>query len=191
MKRGMLLLTLALLSACGGKKENSIQAPAGSKLSGYTLVEADGAGLSRAQKRDAGGNLQEEGFVKDGSKEGSWTIFQPGLGFPQSVASYVGGKLNGPYIEFNEENKITLLANYENNLLHGKWFRYQYGELAFSAEYRKGKLHGLYKEYRGQGKVAKEISYTDGELDGPYRFFDDSGKVVLEYTYRKGKKIGD
>ena len=90
-----------------------------------------------------------------------------------------------------EENKITLLANYENNLLHGKWFRYQYGELAFSAEYRRGKLHGLYKEYRGEGKVAKEISYTDGELDGPYRFFDDRGNVVLEYTYRKGKKIGD
>lgn len=191
MKSVLLLLALAVLSACSSEKEKSTPAPSGSKLSGFTLVEADGIGLSRAQKSDAGGNLLEEGFVKDGSKEGTWTVFRPGLGFPQSVASYVGGKLNGPYIEFNEENKITLLANYENNLLHGKWFRYQYGELAFSAEYRRGKLHGLYKEYRGQGKVAKEISYTDGELDGPYRFFDDRGNVVLEYAYRKGKKIGD
>lgn len=191
MKKELVLLSLVALCACGGGKEEGTPAPAGSKLSGFTLLETSSTGLSRAQKLDAAGVVLEEGFVKGEAREGAWTIYQLGTAFPQTIASYVGGKLNGPYMEFSKDNKITLLANYENNLLHGKWFRYQYGELAFSAEYREGKLDGVYRVYRGEGKLAKEISYKNGELDGPYRFFDDSGNVVLEYTYRKGKKIGD
>jgi len=191
MEKGLAILLLISLFACGGQNEEGTPAAPGSSFQGYTLFETGIRGLMRAQKYDAAGKLAEQGYLKEDSREGAWTVYQPGKDLPKTVASYVNGKLSGPYTEFSPENKITLFANYENNVLHGKWIRFQYGELAFTAEYQYGKLNGPYREYRGQGKLAKEITYKEGELEGPYRFFDDTGKVVLEYTYKKGKRLGD
>jgi antitoxin component YwqK of YwqJK toxin-antitoxin module len=188
-------MMLVSLAACqGGSSSDVAPASTNSGLTGFTLTQVKGTNISYARKNAVDGKILEEGYVKDNKREGTWTINRPGSDFPKTQASYVNGILNGPYIEFDQENKILLLAYYRNNLLEGKWFRYQFGRLAFSAEYRGGKLHGPYREYRGEGevsKLAKEITYVDGQLDGPYRFFDDDGNVVLEYTYRNGKKIGE
>ena len=195
MKKLLYLMMLIVCAACqGGGVPDGTPAPLDSGLAGFSLTTVKGTNISQARKNAVDGKILEEGFIQDSKRQGTWTVYRPGSDFPKTQASYVNGTLNGPYIEFDQENKILLLANYRNNLLEGKWFRYQFGKLAFSAEYREGKLHGAYREYRGEGevsKLAKEITYADGQLDGPYRFFDDNGNVVLEYTYRNGKRIGE
>ncbi len=195
MKKLLYLTMLIALAACqGGNGPAAVPAPSDSGLKGFTLTPVKGGNIMYARKNMPDGTILEAGYIKDNKREGTWTVYRPGSDFPKTQASYVSGILNGPYIEFDEENKVLLLANYQNNLLEGKWFRYQFGRLAFSAGYRGGKLDGVYREYRGEGevsKLAKEITYADGQLDGPYRFFDDDGNVVLEYTYRKGNRIGE
>lgn len=194
MKKYLPFLFLLFFSACQ-QKESVPAAPdqpatsGAGDLSTFTQTKVEGSNLVRAQRKDAQGNIIEEGLLKQGKREGTWISYYKAPTHPKIIASYIDDKFNGPYMEFNETQGILLQAYYENNLLHGPWARYQYGELAFEATYNRGKLDGIYREYRSNGQLSKEISYKDGELDGPYRFFDEAGKVLLEYEYKNGKKI--
>jgi len=193
MKKLMFFLTLTLLlGACKENKQGDVSGAAPGVSTNYgefNLTKVAGTNLQRAEKLDINGKVAEEGLLKDGMRNGVWVKYHEGSVFPAVLASYVDNKYNGLYLEFDINQQVTLRANYSENLLDGYWARYSYGTITFEATYNKGKLDGVYKEYRSSNNVAKEIHYKDGLLDGPYRFYDDQGSIVLEYIYRKGKKM--
>lgn len=192
MKTSWLFAGMLLLAGCGGSaSEGDVTGKNPETIDGFAITKIEGTSLQRADKLDVNGLIVETGLLAQGKRSGTWTKFHPGTSKPAIMASYIDGKYNGPYLEFDQSSQITLQAFYTDNLLEGYWAKYQFGQLTFEATYNRGKLDGKYKEFRGDGGMSKEITYKNGLLDGPYRFFDDAGNVVLEYTYRNGEKVGN
>jgi antitoxin component YwqK of YwqJK toxin-antitoxin module len=157
----------------------------------YLTEEIPGSDFRRAERMAANGSLMEEGFLKDGKRVGTWVIYHPNSVIPKQVISYVDGRYNGIYLEFNNRGYLELRAEYKENLLDGPWAKYRFGRPTHEGTYVNGKLDGFYREYiMNTGKLTKEISYKNGVIDGPYRFYNEDGEVTLEYEYRNGEKVG-
>lgn len=185
------MITL-LLSACNGVGDRAT--PAGAATidgEAYELEALPGSlDIQRAIRRDAQGNVLESGFIRDSVKTGTWQINRTDGEFPEKIISFVNGRYNGPYIEFNERGQIALMATYKDNVLHGPWGIYRFGRAEKTATYVDGEIEGVYKEYDYRnGNLKKEVNYKQGKEDGLMRFYDDNGDVIMEYTYRNGEKV--
>jgi antitoxin component YwqK of YwqJK toxin-antitoxin module len=191
MDKGLILLLLGFLCyACGEQASQASTAAMAFDTTGFTMESIPGSNAQWAKKVDADGKLLEEGAVVNGQKEGTWTLYHPGTGYPSKIISFIDGKYNGPYWEMNERGQLNLRAAYRNNKLHGPWASYGFSRLEVEAEYKNGELHGLYREYnKSNGKLQKEANYKDGKQHGVYRFYNDKGEVTVEYEYDNGEKV--
>ncbi len=188
MIRNTIMIALSVLVlACNTPQESSETT---FSADGYLIEEVPGTSLQKAVKRDANGNLIEQGYLLNGVQTGAWTTFHVEKNIPQRIINYVNGTASGIYLELNERGQVELMANYENNQLDGPWGKYKFGRPVQTASYKAGKLDGLYQEYNDRdGKIRKSITYKNGEYDGPYRFYNDKGEVTVEYVYENGEKV--
>lgn len=185
----VILLTACNSGADTNQNQSSPNADAIKMDALFDVEKIPGTNNQIAIKKDATGKLLEEGITDaKGLKNGTWVIYQGEGGYPAKIESYVNGKYNGPYVEFDGFGQISLRASYKNNQLHGKVTKFMNGNLAQESNYKNGVLDGVYKEYNRSGGIQKEINYKDGKLDGPFRYYDENGKVNLEYNYKNGKQ---
>ncbi len=170
------------------------QQPAASKIqvdtASYQSEPIAGSAFEHLTRRDAGGNLVEEGFMLNGTKEGTWVTYFPEKGFPKTVESFAGGTYNGVYLGFNDRGHVELRAGYKNNLLDGFWATYKFGRETETRSYKNGQLDGVVRKYNDRtGKLLEEIHYKNGQYDGPYRFYNEEGQITVEYIYKAGTKV--
>lgn len=188
------LCLMILVTACnsGADTQQNLPSTNGDVIGKDALFKMEkipGTGNQIAVKKDASGNILEEGITDSkGLKNGTWVIYQGEGGYPEKIASYVDGKYNGPYVEFDGFGQISLKASYKNNQLHGNVAKFINGNLTQESTYKNGVLDGVYKEYSRSGGIQKEINYKEGKLDGPFRYYDENGKINLEYNYKNGKQ---
>ncbi len=188
------LCFMILFAACNSgadtqQNQSSTNGDAIEKDALFNMEVIPGTKNQIAVKKDATGNILEEGITDaKGLKNGTWVIYQGEGGYPAKIASYVNGKYNGPYVEFDGFGQISLRASYKNNQLHGKVAKFTNGNLVQESTYKNGILDGVYKEYSRSGGIQKEINYKDGKLDGLFRYYDENGKINLEYNYKNGKQ---
>ena len=189
MKNLIFIFGLLFLFSCntntpskGGKKTFSTDS--------YDLENLKGTNIKKAVKYDKDGNTIEEGFIKDGIKEGQWIEYNPKDGKIKSITSYINGNLNGKYLEFDNRGYLMITAEFKNDDLNGKYIKYKYNKIIEEANYENGKLNGVRTKYfDGNGKKQEEVEYKNDVIDGVVRYFDDKGEVMLEYVYKNGKKI--
>ena len=182
-----LLCFVIVFSGC---QSGSNPTGAAAELSGFQTEKVSGTDLERVFLADSQGTVLEEGFTRNGMKEGTWVTYFPENGFPKTVASFAGGMYNGPYIGFNDRGNVDLRAYYKNNLLHGFWSSYKFARPTETREYDSGKLHGVLRKFNDRtDKLLEEIHYKNDKYDGPYRFYNDAGQVTVEYLYQEGEKI--
>ena len=161
-----------------------------SEMEGFFTEEVPGTELIRVFREDGDGNILEDGFLKNGVKQGPWLSYERVFIYPKSLMHYENGVVNGIYMEFTTSGQVALQAVYRNNKLHGPWSRYKGGRMEASAYYKEGQLHGVYKEFMPLfGRLQKEINYKDGKQDGLYRYYDDEGRITMEYMYKDGEKV--
>ncbi|MBX2877188.1 MAG: hypothetical protein KTR30_34025 [Saprospiraceae bacterium] len=196
-------LIILLLQSCGqtpSKEPLNSDAPAvetgevapttTTATEGFFTEEVPGTELTRVFREDEDGNILEDGFLKNGVKQGPWLTYERVFIYPKSLTHYENGVVNGIYMEFTTSGQVALQAVYRNNKLNGPWSRYKGGRMEASAFYKDGELHGVYKEFMPLfGRLQKEINYKDGKQDGLYRYYDDEGKITMEYVYKNGEKI--
>ena len=189
MRNSVLLLVLIGLTACSGPEstpENTLVV----STDGYASEPIPGTDLQRLFRTDGGGNILEEGLVRDSLRTGTWITYHANSRFPKATTTYVDGQANGLYMEFNERGQLKLQTYYRNNKLHGYWAKFRFGRPTMEANYVDGELDGVVREYNvGTGNLQKEITYDMGVMDGPYRFFNEEGVVTIEYLYRDGQKV--
>jgi antitoxin component YwqK of YwqJK toxin-antitoxin module len=156
----------------------------------FELFDIPGSTAKRAERRDPLGGLAEAGFVLDGKKHGTWTVFNQDSEAPEKFMSYIDGALNGPYIEMDIQGRYALIANYKANKLHGHYGKFRIGRAELTAYYVDGLLDGVMAEYdyRNQ-KIKQEVSYKMGLKDGYMRYYNDEGKVTLEYLYKDDERV--
>lgn len=162
-------------------------------ISDYKLEEVAFTNWQRAEKRDTAGSLLEVGYFENGKKVGSWLLYQHiKKQFPSLLSNYKDGKLNGLHMQFNQGGQVELVAYYENNKLHGPWGRYRFSRLLEEANYKFGKLDGVFNVYEiTTGKLQTSAEYKEGVQDGFYRTYNiTNGRMTAEYTYKNGEKVG-
>lgn len=186
MKKFILLsLLLSFLYACGGG--SSGPAPS-ANLAGFVTESISGSDAELAIKKDGTGNLLEEGVIRGGTKDGIYMTYHPDNRI-KTLGSYVGGKLNGIYMELSNREQIDYKAHYLNDQLHGKSVRYKFGRPTQEITYNKGVIDGPFVEYSDRGKMTKKGSFKNGKQHGTLQFFDDEENLIMEYEYENGEKV--
>lgn len=160
-------------------------------IADYTVENVPETDWQRATKLDSLGNPSEIGFFDaSGKKIGTWITYHPKKLFPQQLATYKDGKLNGVYMQMNQNGQTELVAHYQNNNLHGPWGKYRFARLLEKANYVNGKLDGVFEVYNLQdGKLHTTSEYKNGLQDGYFRTYDPNGNITTEYLYRNGKQV--
>ena len=87
--------------------------------------------------------------------------------------------------------QIKAKGQYKNGLKHGTWFDYYPGGVipTYITQYKKGKLHGVMKEFGRRGDLHSEIHYKDGLKDGWFVLFNQNGKVAVQKMFSKGREV--
>lgn len=156
----------------------------------FEVTPIAGSAALRAERKDPMGKIIEAGFILNGLKHGTWTVYNPESVAPEKITSYIDGALNGPYIEMDQQGRISVLSNYKANVLHGSYGTYKIGRPVTTATYIDGKLDGFMVEYDYRtNKIKQEASYKMGVQDGPLRFYNEEGKITLEYLYKDGERV--
>jgi antitoxin component YwqK of YwqJK toxin-antitoxin module len=178
---------VCFVTSCGGP----VNTGAAINLEGYETEAVPGTNITKVIKRDAAGDIMEEGYVSGGKRNGVWITFYDGdnLGKIKTMASYTDGILNGPYLELSNRGQIETEVQYANNQYNGKFATYKFGRATKEVNYKNNELDGVTKEYNAKGGVQKEINYKNGKQHGFMRYYNEEGEVTVEYEYDNGKKV--
>ncbi len=185
MKNWFFLLLALSLVACGGNN-NKLKNGSG----GYQLTDVSGSNWQRAMRKDVNGNLLESGFFANGKKAGTWLEYAPGNEFPTRLISYAEGEFNGLTIQFSNVGQIEIMANYLNNKLDGRWVKYRFARPEEEANYKDGQLDGDVIKYDiRNGQILSSAQYKEGKMHGIYRTYNEAGQITTEYEYRNGQQV--
>jgi antitoxin component YwqK of YwqJK toxin-antitoxin module len=148
-------------------------------------------GVTRLLKKDADGQIIEEGYLKNGKKNGVWTTYADERVL--TMVSYIDDIKYGKSFELDHRRQITEEATYVNGMLYGKKGSYKFGRPKLEAYYINNQLHGPLKKYfesgADQGKINQLVDYVNGKIDGKVRYYNAAGEVTVEYDYKNGEKI--
>lgn len=165
------------------------------------------------------GQLKYEGNYQNGLREGTHkNFFDSGkIFFSQK---YEHDRAHGPREVFDPSGNLILKANYHNDLLNGPfWHKLTQGQVieatfskghlegfikayyaqiptkskpkvAFEGHYKKGKRHGLFKDYHENGQLLQTLNYEDNFLEGEALQYHLNGQKALQAFFQKGKKEG-
>ncbi len=188
MRYLILFFLMFSLFSCGDQNSGAVTITSGD-FSGYEVVNISNGPLQKATKTTANGSLDEDGFIYEGAKFGTWTSYYPD-GKVKSTTQFANGRKNGLHLEFNDRCQITLQTNYLDDQIHGRHTKFRHGSRKEEeGEYKNGVLHGVSRTYDKLGKVQREISYQDGKLHGPNVFYNEDGQKTMEYQYENGEKV--
>jgi len=159
-------------------------------LTGFTTTSvAGGAGL-KAEKKDANGNVLEEGMLINGARNGSWVTYHPDKEKAiATIANYVNNELNGVFLTLSDRGQIETLTTYANGVFDGNFAKFRFGNVEESGTYVNGQLDGLYKKFYPTRKIQMEAEYKNGKQHGFYKYYNEEGNVTMEYQYANGEKI--
>ncbi|NNE26293.1 MAG: hypothetical protein HKN09_05580 [Saprospiraceae bacterium] len=170
--------------------QNNGGSGAAANLDGY-ITENVGGGVTKAIKRNASGDVVEEGYLSGNVRNGVWLTFHEGehAGKVKSIASYSNGILSGPYYELSNRGQIDREVNYANNQYNGRYAVYKFGRIQQESHYKDNQLDGVYREFSSRGDLQKEINYKNGKQHGKMRYYNEEGQVTVEYDYKNGEKV--
>lgn len=79
---------------------------------------------------------------------------------------------------------------YEGALFNGVGYDvYSSGQLGSEANYKDGKLDGLWIQWWENGQLRTESNWKDGELEGLDKAWDSYGQLLYEINYKDGQRI--
>lgn len=182
------LILLCILGAMSCNKGNESAPSTKKSIDGYTSVKQ--GNYNKLSSKHPNDSILEEGFERNGSKEGTWLKYDK-EGNLIGITSYMGGKINGPTLEMNNRGQITKKQYFVDDVPNGMYGEYKFGRATKEVNYVDGQMDGLYQEFYNDGKLQRSISYTNGVLNGPMKYYNKDGEVSLEYMYENGEKIGD
>jgi antitoxin component YwqK of YwqJK toxin-antitoxin module len=189
MKNSILILFCLFLVACTDQPGSTKSSPV--DLTGYEQTPVPGSKLSSVRKDFSEKKIEEEGFILNGQKTGSWvTYHSDDRNNPKVVAHYIDGKLNGVYMELTARGQIEYIAHYKNGVLDGPFTQFKNTRKLKTGNYQDGKKHGTFTTYfERSDQVQQEVEFKNDLQDGFFRYYNEEGKMTLEYVYEKGEKI--
>lgn len=130
----------------------------------------------------------EEGFYKDGRKEGKWTKYYNN-GRVEHVLTFKGNKLDGLALFYYKNGTKKEEGIWKKNRWVGDYkYFYKNGNLRNEWKYNEtGKRTGVQKYYHENGKLKLEGAWENGKESGPLIEFYEDGSVKSERFFAGGK----
>ena len=135
----------------------------------FPQIQLRDNGLAKEVKLYTSGNIESEGYYKNGSKSGKWTYYFEN-----------GSKKRVEYYDLK-------------GLPNGKWTNwYENGQKWNTVNYNKGEVHGRWTYWYRNGNKWHQLLYANGEVNGKWTFWlengtvNDSGRYAGEDTAVKG-----
>lgn len=187
LSSSLAILAFCLLpfTSCGDKSGETESASV--DLAGFMTEPVEGTDFQHASK-SAEGVLSEEGFLLNGEKNGLWSAYHQD-GRIKSLQHYLGDKLHGVSLKFNNRGQIEEKAHFDQGTPDGYYATYRFGRPQEEMTYINGKLEGAVKKFYTNGKLREEIEFRSGVQHGSYKYYNEDGTLSLEYTYENGKKV--
>lgn len=113
------------------------------------------------------GKLESKGMMIGKNREGKWQYFFSDGKTLMSVENYKNDLLEGEFIVYYKNGKITEISNYKN-----------------------GKLHGNRKRFADDGHIVEDLNYENGIAHGPAKLYDEKGDLYGKGNYENGLKTG-
>jgi antitoxin component YwqK of YwqJK toxin-antitoxin module len=165
-------------------QEKTIRVPA--DLEGFEILQIPGSEAQEAILYN-GELVRERGVIRDGVKQGTWVTYHNGKDYPEVVANYVDGQLNGSYFKFNNRGQLILSTSCLNGGFDGRYVEFANTRISKQQTLVGGKIHGLAVDYYTSGKKRSEVNYEHGVLHGKSTYYNEQEEVSQEYTYEKGE----
>ncbi len=187
MKSSVLFFILSMLTITMSCNNQSTATVSGSlDLQGFTHIDIPGSNVQLVTKKDQTGKMLEQGFIQNGQKNGSWTLFHDNESI-QSITNYINGILNGSYLEFNNRGQLVKRIEYLNNQFHGLYGEYKYGRPLKEITYDNGIQQGPFRIWNDMGKLTQKGQNKNGKLDGTLQYFNDDEQLIMQYEYKDGE----
>jgi len=101
--------------------------------------------------------------------------------------------LHGSYESYSQvDYQVKETGKYYHGLKHGTWTNYYPGGVVptIVAQYRYGRLHGVFKQFDRYGRLVYEINYKNGLKDGLFLAYNENGQLVSKKIFKNGQQIG-
>lgn len=155
-------------------------------LLGFTKVSIPGSDVTLVTKKDQEGKMLEQGFIRNGQKNGSWTIFHDNESI-KSITNFINGVLNGAYLEFNKRGQLEKRVEYLDNQFDGLYSEYKYGRPLKEITYENGVQQGPFRIWNDMGKLTQRGQNKNGKLNGTLQYFNDDEELIMQYEYKEGE----
>ena len=100
--------------------------------------------------------------------------------------------LHGSFKAYSETDfAIKAEGNYKKGKKNGTFIDYYPGGVipTIVAQYKEGKLHGLFQQFTRRGKIKYQIEYKNDLKDGSFIIFDNNGNVHIRKKFFKGREL--
>lgn len=192
----LFLLAIALFNSCGsGSSETKSEAPAEAGVgdfSGFEVLAIDGTSLTKAVKKDADGNILEEGNILNDQKEGAWISYynsKRDIGKMKTLTNYHKGVKNGIDLTFAKNGTIETKTSYANNKKHGIASKHKSSRKLEEANFTNGQLDGVFRTFYQSGKLQQESHYKNGKKHGKSIYLNQDEAITMEYEYKDGEQV--
>ena len=196
-----------------GKIVNSYVYSAGLKL-GEGVVDEAGIKEGPWKEYYPDGVLRSEGEYKAGLRFGLWKFYYPSSKLEEvgkyttnerpdgllkwyyengqllREETFIKGKEEGDYIEYDESGKVVVKGQYIEGLEEGEWISEE-GDTNEVGAYELGMKKGIWTVYYDNGELSFEGEYSNGDPIGKHIYYYKNGRKMLEGKYEAGEKVGE
>jgi antitoxin component YwqK of YwqJK toxin-antitoxin module len=188
-KTKVYMIAMLCLLAMACQQSTSTRPEAAVDLKNFEEEPLKGTAVKRVVRRGPNDKIIEEGFVRNGLKDGAWITYDE-EGKVVTVTTYIEGQLNGIHLELDKSYRLVSTTGYKNNDFHGSAKKYKFSRVTEELPYENGKLEGLYKKfYENNGQPQVEANYKNGLQHGIMKQFNSEGKQIMEIVYENGKQL--
>lgn len=176
----LLLLYVALLSACSTYSEETVKDPATGRITEKkTIRRSDGVLHGALERYHPDGTPSEQASYREGKLYGVRMLYRED-GSKDIEESYENGIFHGPYRTYHPDGKLKSEGHYEQGVLTGTWHSYYpSGQLKETVTMRDNMENGAFEEYHENGRIKAKGTYKGGDKeDGKLELFDESGELI-------------
>lgn len=183
-------LLVAFMSCSQNSNTNGSENPgADFDTSAYTVEDVSGSNIQYIYKKDDRGDYLEEGFVKNGKRDGAFMVYDPETKHIIEMSHFNEGILHGPQFEYNGRGQLEKRVTLVNGKQHGLYVEYRNGRYKKMVTYEDGQVDGFIKEFSDRGRLFKYSEYKDNQLHGDVVNYNEDGNEIVRYEYKNGEKV--
>jgi antitoxin component YwqK of YwqJK toxin-antitoxin module len=183
MKSLICLVSLLLILSSGFSyaQENKEEPPLDA------INQLNELGMKTGYWEERSGDISLRGRYVNGKKEGVWESYTSG-NVLFKLEEFHHNLHHGITVQLDRRGKVNTVEHLVRDTLDGVMLNYsQHSQQVMKeANYKKGKLNGLFRTFYDNGKIKEESWYKDDRKNGQSRWYNQSGNMIAEYNYENG-----